>query len=152
MTISRTSRNSADLLRPVRRVTGRFEAAQVRLLGRSVLSVIFRRPVLVLETIGRRTGRPRRTVLAYHPLEQGDLAVVGGAGGQTRSPDWVANLRADPNVLVIVARQRVPVCAVEVTGSERTELWVMLRRVWPQIDAYEQRVGREVPVFRLSPA
>lgn len=83
-------RNGYDRLRPVRRFARPFEAAQVRRFGRSLLSVSFRTPVLVLHTTGRRSGRPRRTTLAFKRSEDGSLVVVGGAGGQARLPDWVA--------------------------------------------------------------
>lgn len=142
-------RNLADRLRPVRRVMRGLEAAQVRWFGRSVLSTVFRTPVLVLETTGRRSGRVRRTTLAHHRLPGGDLIVVGGAGGQRRVPDWVANARAHPEVHVVVDRVRRPMVATELAGDERAEIWVTARSVWPRIDGYEQRAGRPVPVFRL---
>lgn len=80
-------RNFMDRLRPVRRLLRGIEAAQVRRFGRSFLSTLFRTPALVLETLGRKSGRPRQTALAYHRLAEGDLVVVGGAGGQRRVPD-----------------------------------------------------------------
>lgn len=138
-----------DRLRPVRRALRGIEAAQVRWFGRSLLSTIFRTRVLVLETTGRRSGRPRQTALAYHRLPEGDLVVVGGAGGQRRVPDWVANARAKPTVRVVVDRAHWRMTAVELAGDERTTVWEEVRRVWPQIVTYEQRAGRPIPVFRL---
>lgn len=144
-------RNLADRLRLVRRATRGIEVAQVRRLGRSLLSTVFRTPVLVLETTGRRSGALRATTLACHDDGSGSLLVVGGAGGQTRLPDWVANLRACPAATVVVDRRRRSVTATELTGEERVRAWSELRAVWPRIDAYEARAGRPVPVFRLSP-
>jgi deazaflavin-dependent oxidoreductase (nitroreductase family) len=123
---------------------------QVRLFGRSLLAALFRTPVLVLHSTGRRTGTVRSTTLACHRLADGSFVVVGGAGGQARTPDWVANLRADPCAAVTVDRTRLRVRAVELTGSDRAEMWREVGRVWPQIDAYERRAGREVPVFLLT--
>jgi len=139
-----------DRLRPIRRMLRGIEAAQVRRFGRSLLSTIFRTNALVLESVGRRSGRPRQTALACHRLRDGDLVIVGGAGGQRRTPDWVANIRANPNVHVVVERTRRSMTAVEVVGDERKALWEEVRRVWPQIETYEERAGRPVPVFRLS--
>src|SRR5688572_18583150 len=107
------ARNLADRLRPLRRLVGPIEAAQVRRFGRSGLSVVFRTPVLALDTTGRRTGATRTTPLAYHRAEDGTLLVVGGAGGQTTTADWVRNLRAHPDATVTVDRRRRRVCAVE---------------------------------------
>ncbi|HEV2068857.1 MAG TPA: nitroreductase/quinone reductase family protein [Acidimicrobiales bacterium] len=125
------------------------EAAQVRRFGTSTVSVVFRTPVLVLETIGRRSGARRSTTLAFQRVDDGTLLVVGGAGGQARVPDWVANLRANPHAVAWVDRAPLPVRAVEMTGADRDEAWRHLREVWPRIDRYERRAGRRVPVFRL---
>lgn len=139
-----------DRLRPVRRALRGTEAAQVRWFGRSLLSSLFRTTALVLETVGRKSGRRRQTALAYHRLHDGGLVIVGGAAGQRRVPDWVANLRANPDVQVVVDRVRRPVTAVELGGDERSTVLNEVREVWPQIVAYEQRAGRPVPVFRLK--
>lgn len=141
--------HAADLLRPVRRALRDAEVAQVERFGRSLLSVLFRTPVLVLVTTGRRTGRQRRTALAHLRLDDGDLLVVGGAGGQRRVPDWVANLRAEPRAVVVVDRVGRAVVARELEGDERARAWDLARRAWPRVDVYERRAGRPVPVFRL---
>lgn len=140
-----------DRLRPIRRALRGVEAAQVRRFGRSVLSTLFRTPVLVLETTGRRSGRQRQTALAFHRRPDGDLLIVGGAGGQRRTPDWVANVRAHPEVHVIVDRRRRPMTATELRHHERATAWDEARRIWPQIERYERWAGRPVPVFRLRP-
>ncbi len=142
--------NRFDRLRAVRRAVGPIEAWEVERFGRSGLSVLFRTPVLVLHTVGRRSGAPRRSVLAVHEGPDGTLLVVGGAGGQARTPDWVLNLRADPDVEVTWRRRRVAVRAVELAGAERDEAWERLGAVWPRITTYERRAGHPVPVLRLT--
>ena len=127
------------------------EAAQVRRFGGSAVSVVFRTPVLVLETIGRRSGAKRSTTLAFQRVDDGTLLVVGGAGGQARVPDWVANLRANPQAVAWVDRAPLPVRTVEMIGADREEAWRHLSGVWPRIDRYERRAGRRLPVFRLLP-
>lgn len=142
-------RNRYDRLRPVRRLVQPVEALEARWFGRSLLSLLVRRPVLVLETTGRRTGRRRRTTLAYERVGA-DLYVVGGAGGQAALPDWVANLRADPHVRVTIDRRALPMVATELHGKERADAWARLVRAMPVIETYERRAGRLVPVVRLS--
>jgi deazaflavin-dependent oxidoreductase (nitroreductase family) len=144
-------RNRFDRLRGIRRVVRPVEAVQVRWFGRSALSTIFRTEVLVLHTTGRRSGRERATPLAYLRDGDGSLLVVGGAGGQTRLPDWVANLRADRRAAVTVDRRRVAVTAIELEGDDRSVVWPRLEQEWPQIASYQRRAGRLVPVFRLTP-
>jgi deazaflavin-dependent oxidoreductase (nitroreductase family) len=143
--------NVMDRLRVVRRAARGIEAAQVKRFGASVLSLIFRTSVLVLATTGRRTGRERETTLAYLRLEDDHLLVVGGAGGQSRVPDWVANLRQDPVVTVTVDRRRRLMQATELEGQEREIAWERALDEWPQIARYESRAGRPVPVVRLTP-
>lgn len=138
------------MLRRLRRLLTPVEVAQIRWLGTSVLAVLFRTPVLVLHTTGRRSGRPRATPVAWCRGADGSLLVVGGAGGQRRV-DWVANLRAEPTASVTVNRRRLTARAVELTGAERAAVWPTLVATWPRVAAYERRAGRPVPVFRLVP-
>jgi F420H(2)-dependent quinone reductase len=144
-------RNGHDRWRPLRRLSRPVEVGQIRWLGRSLVSVAARTPVLVLHTTGRRSGTSRATPLAFHRAPDGTLLVVAGAGGQSRLPDWVANLRADPRAAVTVQRRRADVLAEEVTGEDRAEVWGRLALTWPRIDTYQRRAGRLVPVFRLVP-
>jgi len=121
----------------------------VRRFGRSALSVMFRTPVLVLDTIGRRTGATRSTTLAYHRAGDGSLLVVGGAGGQTRVADWVLNLRANPEAIATVDRSKIEVRCVELAGAWRAGAWRELSVAWPKIHVYERRAGHSLPVYRL---
>lgn len=138
-----------DRLRGARRVATPVEVAFVERFGRSPLSVVFRTPVLVLHSVGRRSGQERSTAIAYDRDTDGSLLIAGGAGGQTRFPDWVANLRATPRAAVTVDQRRTDVEAVELTGRARAEVWPRLVARWPRVETYERRAGRAVPVFRL---
>lgn len=61
----------------------------------------------------------------------------------------MANVRANSNVHVVVDRVRRPMTAVELVGDERAGVWDEACQVWPQIETYEQRAGRPIPVIRL---
>lgn len=126
---------------------GWYPDAEVRLLGWSVLSVLFRQRVLVLETIGRKSGRRRRTTVAYRDLA-GEIVVVGGAGGQSRPPDWVANLAAHPAVGVTRQRRAYMASARLLAGAERASAWERLASEWPIISKYQERAGYPIPVCR----
>ncbi len=142
--------NVYDRVQPLRRLAQPLEVAQIRQWGRSLFSVVFRTPVLLLHTTGRHSGQERTTALAFHEQPDGSLVVVGGANGQTRMPDWVINLRAHPDVAVTVRRQRHLVHAEELVGEQRDRRWPALAEQWPRIEVYERRAGRPVPVFRLT--
>jgi len=145
-------RSWADGLRPLRRIAGPVESAQVRRFGRSGLSVLFRTPVLVLETVGRRSGRSRSTPLAYQREGDGSYLVIAGAAGQTVLPDWVANLRANPDARVIVDRTPIAVRAIELLDDEHDATWSRVAAGSPRIDSYARRAGRRAPMFRLVPS
>ena len=68
------------------------------------------RPMLLLRTVGRRTGEPRTAALLY--VRDGEsYAVVASKGGAPQHPGWFHNLVAEPNVEIQVGRARVPVRA-----------------------------------------
>jgi deazaflavin-dependent oxidoreductase (nitroreductase family) len=111
------------------------------------------RPVLALTTTGRRSGRPRSTVLRY--IRAGDGYVVAAINlGSERHPAWALNLRADPEALVTVNGDRVPVLAAEPSGNEAGELMQALIDDLPSSADVLQlaRRDREVPLFVLRPA
>jgi deazaflavin-dependent oxidoreductase (nitroreductase family) len=143
-------RNAFDRARFLRRIARPIEVVQVRWFGASAVSIVARTPVLVLHTTGRRSGAERATPLAFHHDGDGRFLIVGGASGQARLPDWVANLRAAPDAAVTVDRRHVQVRAEELGGGERAATWSALTTAWPRIDVYERRAGRPVPVFRLT--
>lgn len=150
----RTRGNWADRLRWWRRIQAQIESAQLRRLGWSSTSLVWRLPVLVVVTQGRRTGKRRETPLTYVRDEEGRLLISGGAVGQTRTPDWVANLRANPACSVIVDKKTLSVRAVELTGELRERGWKRfgeeLPKMMPRMAAYEERSRRTIPVFRLD--
>ena len=145
----RAAGNVYDRMGPLRRLAQPMEVAQVRRWGRSLFSVVYRTPVLLLHTTGRHSGHERTTALAFHQEADGGLIVVGGANGQTRMPDWVHNLRANGEGAITVNRVRHTVHAEELIGQQRDRCWPTLVDRWPRIEVYERRAGRPVPVFRL---
>ena len=67
-----------------------------RLIGRSTL---------LLTTLGRRTGRERTNALIYYK-DGSSLVVVASNGGSDHGPGWLANLRAEPHVVVQVGTRK----------------------------------------------
>jgi deazaflavin-dependent oxidoreductase (nitroreductase family) len=139
----------ADRYRPLWRVSNRLESAALRYLGTSGIALIGRRRVLVLETTGRKTGRARRTPVAYWRGGDGTLFIGGGAGGMSRV-DWVANLRADPAAAVWIGRRRSPVIATELSGDASEQARRHAFAIWPDTARYERASGRPIPYFRLD--
>lgn len=107
-------------------------------------------PVLLLTTIGRKTGKRRTTPLIY--LADGErMAIVGSAGGLATDPTWVLNLRAYPEVLVEVGRRTLRMRAETAEGAERERLWPLLTEMYHGFEEMQQATTRRIPVIVLSP-
>jgi F420H(2)-dependent quinone reductase len=109
------------------------------------------RPMLLLRTVGRRSGQQRTSALLY--VREGDAyAVIASKGGDPRHPGWFHNLSAQPNVELQAGRQRIPVRARVAEGEERSRLWAEADRVNKGgYSAYQARTTREIPVVVLEP-
>jgi deazaflavin-dependent oxidoreductase (nitroreductase family) len=105
-------------------------------------------PTLLLTTIGRRSGRARRTPLIYGRDGQ-DYLVVASKGGSDDAPLWYANLVADPRVRVQVGADTFDATARTATPEERERLWSTMTEIWPVYDAYQERTARQIPVVVL---
>jgi deazaflavin-dependent oxidoreductase (nitroreductase family) len=141
-------RNRRDRLRFWWRYGNKLEVFELRHLGTSGMSILGRNRMLVIETTGRKTGKIRRTPVAY--WQDGDaLFVGGGAAGMTRV-DWLANVRARPRCAVWVKRERIDVVATELEGAEYEAARAYAFERWPFTKKYEAMSGRRVPYFRLD--
>lgn len=107
--------------------------------------------VVLLETVGARSGRTRAVPMLCMPVD-GDLAVVGSNWGADSDPAWLRNLRTNPLARVHFRGYVGPVRAVEVSGTEREALWPRLVRFNPQYARYQAQTGRALPVIVLRRA
>jgi len=107
-------------------------------------------PMLLLTTIGRKSGKPRTTPLVY--FRDGDrYVVVGSDGAARRHPQWHQNLLANPNASLRVGRQRISATASVASGDERARLWTNGIAINPMWERYRTRTERELPVVVLTP-
>ena len=106
--------------------------------------------LLLLSTLGARTGQRRTNPLMYLP--DGDrLVVFATKGGAPKNPDWYHNLVANPGVTVEVGSETFEAEAVVVTGEERDRLYSRQTELFPQFGEYAQRTNRRIPVVALTP-
>jgi deazaflavin-dependent oxidoreductase (nitroreductase family) len=108
-------------------------------------------PMLLLSTVGRRSGQPRTTVLLFM-RDGGDFVVVGSNGGRPQPPAWALNLEAEPKATVRDGRRTLSVVAETVSPEERGELWSRLHEFYPGWSHYQTLTDRRLPVIRLRPA
>lgn len=108
-------------------------------------------PTLLLEHVGRKSGRRFTTPLLY--LEDGaDLVVVASQGGLPRNPQWYANLLASPETRVHLRGERGRLVTARVAvGEERAALWPRLVDLYADFAKYATWTDREIPVVVLSP-
>src|SRR5579859_2054608 len=106
--------------------------------------------MLLLHTIGRKTGQRRTHTLLYF-RDGENLVVCASNNGSPQLPAWYLNLQAQPRVQIQHGRVRREVIAETVRGEERERLWRKLLKVRPQFADYQRYTSREFPVVILKP-
>jgi deazaflavin-dependent oxidoreductase (nitroreductase family) len=131
---------------------GRLHARLYRITGGRFLPRWFDgAPVMVLETVGRRSGRKRATPVLY--LGDGDtLVVLAANAGADRTPAWWLNLREAGVGEVVVGRDRMRVQPRLLSGAERERLWLAFVGMYPQAEHYTRFTDRVLPLIALEPA
>jgi len=132
---SRWAREQAELYE----ASGGTEAAELR-----------GQPIIVLTSVGARTGRLRKTAL-MRIEHAGTYAVVASEGGSPDHPDWYHNLNARPLVELQDGPTKRDYLAREVLDVERRLWWDRALEVWPDYAKYQQKTERQIPVFVLEP-
>lgn len=108
------------------------------------------RPIIVLTSVGARTGKLRKTAL-MRVEHDGRYAVVASMGGAPRDPVWYYNLKKNPHVELQDGATKLDYQAREVTGAEKATWWGRAVETWPDYAKYQTRTKRQIPVFVLEP-
>jgi deazaflavin-dependent oxidoreductase (nitroreductase family) len=107
-------------------------------------------PVLLLTTIGRKSGQPQIAPLLY--LTEGDnYVVVASKGGMSQHPLWFKNLEANPRVEIEVGSRKTVMTARRADPPEKAALWPRLVALYPSYADYQARTTRDIPVVILTP-
>ena len=106
-------------------------------------------PIIVLTTVGARTGKLRKTPL-MRVEHDGEYAVVASMGGAPQHPVWYHNLVANSHVELQDGATKRDYVAHEATGAQRDVWWQRACAVWPDYEAYQRRTSRQIPVFVLK--
>ena len=106
--------------------------------------------LLLLRTIGAKSGQPRTNPLVY-VQEDDRLVVLASKGGADTNPDWYYNLLAHPTATVEVGTEQFPVRATVVTAEpERSRLYAKMVDHRPGFAEYEQKTRRKIPAILLE--
>jgi len=122
-----------------------YRATKGKLFGRMGKS-----PILLLNTVGRKSGKKRTTPLLY-AMDGEDFVLIASKGGTPTHPAWYLNLIAAPDVTVEVGDREARVRAEEVSGEEKTRLWQKMVEMYPTYDDYQTKTEREIPLLLLHP-
>jgi F420H(2)-dependent quinone reductase len=147
---STLSRFSIALPDGIVRGLGRLNVPVYRATRGRLMGSWGRAPVLLLTTIGRRSGQRRTAPVVF--LDDGErVVVIGSNTGSDRAPAWSLNLKADPDCKVQIRGQRRRRRARIAEGEERADLWQTMNAQYGGFDEYEKRTSRDIAVFVLEP-
>jgi len=108
------------------------------------------KPVIVLTSVGAKTGMLRKTPL-MRVEHDGEYAVVASLGGAPKHPVWYYNLSSNPHVELQDGPVKKDYWVREVTGGERETWWERAVAAWPDYAEYQKKTTRTIPVFVLTP-
>lgn len=133
------------------KVMSRAHRTILTLSGGRLLRTAFGMPTVELHTVGRKSDKPRTTMLTT-PVRDGDRVVlVASKGGDDRHPDWYLNLVAQPDVELTIDGLTRPMRARTASQAERADLWPRIVAVYKGYESYQRRTGREIPVVICEP-
>ena len=135
---------------PSRAAWARKQAEAYEASGGTEAADLRGRPVIVLTSVGAKTGKLRKTAL-MRVEHDGVYAVVASLGGSPKHPVWYFNLRKEPHVELQDGAVKRDYLAREVTGDEKAVWWARAVEAWPDYAKYQQKTERQIPVFVLEP-
>jgi deazaflavin-dependent oxidoreductase (nitroreductase family) len=128
----------------------RKDADRIMETGSTVGSEMKGKPIILLTTIGAKTGKVRKTPL-MRVEHDGQYAVVASLGGAPKNPVWYYNIKAHPRVELQDGDVTKEYEAREVTGDEKAIWWKRAVEAWPDYADYQTKTDRQIPVFVLTP-
>ena len=154
MTASKGKRSAEkDLSGPARlalKLGSGVHAGMYRATGGKLFGRMGKSPILLLNTVGRRTGRKRTSPLLY-VVDGEDFVVIASKGGAATHPAWYLNLRANPEATVEIGDREVQVEAEVADPEEKARLWHKMVEMYPTYDDYQRKTEREIPLLILRP-
>jgi deazaflavin-dependent oxidoreductase (nitroreductase family) len=118
--------------------------------GRITSGPLAGKDLMVLTTIGAKTGEPRTAIVTYS--RDGDAFVIAASkSGAPTNPAWYYNLLANPNVTAEAGGRVFEARAEEATGADRDRLWNAHSTRWPEFAEYPRITDRRIPMIRIYP-
>jgi F420H(2)-dependent quinone reductase len=108
------------------------------------------KPLILLTTVGAKTGKLRKTPL-MRVEHNGEYAIVASLGGAPKHPVWYHNVRKNPRVDLQDGPVNKEYEAREVFGDEKATWWERAVEAFPDYAEYQTKTDRQIPVFVLTP-
>ena len=106
-------------------------------------------PVVLIEMTGAKTGKQITIPLMYVPYKEG-VIIVGSQGGAPKSPVWVKNLFANPDIVAQYKGKRMNLRARLADDAEKEEVWPICVEHYAEFADYRARTDRNIPVFECT--
>src|SRR5688572_19006747 len=105
-------------------------------------------PILLITTVGRKTGKSHTNPIVY--IRDGaDYLVSASVGGMDWHPAWYWNLKNHPEAKIQIANNTFNIHATIVEGEERQQLYEKFKAASANFEKYEKSTSRLIPVIRL---
>lgn len=139
------------IARPVMRVMSAVNTWIYRVSGGRIGGKwMYGAPILLLTTMGRKSGEKRTAPLLY--IGDGERVVlVGSQGGMSRDPQWVRNIEANGDVEIEIGSRKRAMKARRGTTEEKAHYWPDLCKMYPDYADYQARTVRDIPILILDP-
>ena len=128
----------------------REQAEQYEATGGAEANTLQGKPIIVVTSVGAKTGKLRKTPL-MRVEHEGEYAIVASMGGAPEHPTWYWNLKKNPHVELQDGPDKRDYTAREVEGDERAAWWQRAVTAWPSYEEYQHKTDRQLPVFVLTP-
>ena len=103
--------------------------------------------ILLLETVGRKSNKLRKTPLTYVEIDEGYL-VAASYGGRDKTPDWFFNINTD-KVKILVNKEYKFAKPQIIDELEKEEYWRLLTDFYPTFNLYRSKTDRDIPLVKL---
>jgi len=128
----------------------RLNAFLLRTTNGRIGSRLGKQTILLLETIGRKSGQPRLIPIAYF-FHEGKYLIVETNWGKDNHADWYLNLKKHPRAILQVQGQRIPAEAQDAQGQEYDRLWKFATERHPPYLHHQQMTKRHIPIVVFQP-
>lgn len=148
--IKTASSEQMGKLLPYLKVFSSLNEKVYRLTNGRILGKLNGYDVCLVTMKGAKSGKQRVIPLMHVPYKEG-VIIVASQGGAPKNPVWFNNLVANPDIEVQYKAKKMKLRARRADAEEKTAVWPVCCEHYPDYDLYQNRTGRDIPVFICEP-